>query len=216
MSLPTAPLEMVNNNSAIRLSRRLHRWYRILAKTLRARVMATFGHSLATISDEIDTFLRQEMGEPLPDHVIQPRESIAQYMNDFLNSFSDVEDRDSAPALLLPVFDEWVYLRTDQFKTARLRLGDVISQRRMSGSTLAREYGLITDEFLFKWMMRHPIEMAKIEGVLTTEAIEKIYASFWLNHLNRLLAWVQKQAIAVDDEKAYDPADLDDDDYFSR
>ena len=208
-------LEMVNNNSAIRLSRRLDRWYRISAKTLKARVMATFRHSLATISDQIDTFLRQEIGEDLPDHVIKPRENIAQFMNDFLNGFSDVDDRDSVPALLLPVFDEWVYLRTDQFKTARLRLSDAISQRRMSGSNLAREYGTITDEFLFKWMLRHPMEMAKIEGVLTTEAIEKIYAEFWLNHLNVLLTWVQKQAIAVDDEKAYDPADLDDDDYFS-
>lgn len=178
--------------------------------------MATFGHSLATISDEIDTFLRQEMGEPLPDHVIQPREVISQYMNDFLNSFSDVEDRASAPALLLPVFDEWVYLRTDQFKTARLRLGDSIGQRRQYGSNLAREYGTITDEFLFKWMIRHPQEMIKIDGVVTTEAIEKIYAAYWLHHLNQLLAWVQKQAIAVDDEKAYVPEDLDDDDYFSR
>ena len=216
MSLPVSLLEMVNNKSAICLNRKLDRWYRKIPKTRGWYEMATFRHSLATITDQIDTFLRLELDYDVPETVGKPSQTVAQYMNDFINSFSDVLDRDAAPAILLPVFDDWAYIRDKQFEKARFKLVETIVLRCFYGRAEAREYGHITEEFLFKWMLTHPLEMAKIEGVLSTDAIIRIYHGFWLNHLNVILAWVQKQAIAIDDDKDYSEPDDEDDDYFSR
>lgn len=154
------------------------------------------------------------MGEDLPEIAKHPEEHISQFMTDFLNSFSDVKDQEAAPGILHPVFDEWVYMRDNQFRQARHRLVAAITLRRHAGSSQARELGHITDEHLFRWMIAHPQEMAKIEGILTNEEILKIYIEFWSNHLNRILAWVQKQALELDDKRDYVEGDLDDDSYF--
>lgn len=171
--------------------------------------MASFGQSLASIADQIDTCLRLEMGEALPEHIAKPDQNVTQFMTDFMNSFSDVRDHADAPALLLPVFDEWTYMRNNQFREARQRLIASITLRRFAASPQAREIGHITDEHLFRWMIAHPQEMAKIEGILSTDEILKIYIEFWSNHLNTILAWVQKAAIALDDKKDFVEEDED-------